>query len=213
MDRPRHRAISNDWPACRSKRTASASHSARPVDSLAWPGENLTVRPVASRELGMSRNTAKDYRRLDFVPAAAAQEGARRTRGLAEGTPAASSRQCRCDPPPDLPGCYVSAWGALYTIAVCLRTRQYSSYRPGPCRVEQLKAALKAGLLAAPRRCAQKNSTRYALARFACSHRALFPLLVLAGVLVLFDVRPPIFFWKAGRVGLLIYKFRVKSAV
>jgi hypothetical protein len=79
--------------------------------------------------------------------------------------------------------------------------------------VEQLKAALKAGLLAAPRRCAQKNSTRYALARFACSHRALFPLLVLAGVLVLFDVRPPIFFWKAGRVGLLIYKFRVKSAV
>jgi hypothetical protein len=89
LDRPRLRVISNDWPACRSKRTASASYSARPVDSLAWPGENLTVRPVASRELGMSRNTAP-------------------------------SRQCRCDPPPDLPGCQVSAWGALYTIAVCL---------------------------------------------------------------------------------------------
>ena len=150
MDRPRPRAISNDWPACRSKRTASAS----------W-------------ELGMSRNTVKDYRRLDFVPAAAAQEGARRTRGLAEGTPAAPSRQCRCDPTPDLPGCHVSAWGALYTIAVCLRSWQYSSYRPGPCRVEQLKAALKAGLLAAPRRRPQENSTRYAPARFACSHRAL----------------------------------------
>jgi len=112
LDRPRPRAISNDWRAGRSKRTASASYSARPVDSLAWPGENLTVRPVASRELGMSRNTAKDYRRLDFVPAAAAQEGARRTRGLAEGTPAAPSRQCRCDPPPDLSGCHVSAWGS-----------------------------------------------------------------------------------------------------
>ena len=44
----------------------------------------------------------------------------------------------------------------------------------------------------------------------------LFPLLVLAGVLVLFDVGPPIFFWqeRLGRKGrpFLIYKFRTLKA-
>ena len=37
--------------------------------------------------------------RLDGVPAAAAQEGARRPRGLAEGAVSPPSRQCRRDPP------------------------------------------------------------------------------------------------------------------
>ena len=66
------------------------------LNELGWGAKRI------ARELGVSRNTVKDYIAAGgWTPyrAAGAQKGARRAGGLAEGAVASPSRQCRRDPP------------------------------------------------------------------------------------------------------------------
>ena len=62
------------------------------LNELGWGAKRI------ARELGVSRNTAKEPirgGRLDAVSAPGAQKGARRAGGVAEGAVASPSRQCR----------------------------------------------------------------------------------------------------------------------
>src|SRR5262249_45621580 len=66
------------------------------LNELGWGAKRI------ARELGISRNTAKDYIAaggLGAVPKNATKKGARWSRGVAARAPAPASRQCRRDPP------------------------------------------------------------------------------------------------------------------